>query len=115
MKRRIMLQALETAQKRIEDAKESSEADPYVDAYAMQKTLLHELIDLLKSNSDAMCDVQLIHWIDRQQHVGYPTAIKLQTKKDIHDLNSILEKERTTEQMSIYDLPEVYDEETNKK
>ena len=111
MKRRIMLQALETAKKRIENAKEVSEADPCVDAYAMQKALLQELIDLLKSNNDAMVDLQLVHWIDRQNHVGFPAAIKLQTKKDINELDSILEKEQATEQMSIYDLPEIKSEE----
>lgn len=70
MKRRIILQALETLHKRIEDAKKASDQDPYIDAYVMQNKLIKELIDLLKSNTDSLIDVQLLHWIDRQEHAG---------------------------------------------
>ena len=111
MKRRIMLQSIETLQKRIEDAYKASENDPCVDAYAMQKQLIQELIELLKSNTDALIDMQLIHWIDRQQHVGKEASDKICIQNTIKDLDSILEKEEKSEQISIYDLPEVKSEE----
>lgn len=105
MKRRIILQSLETLQKRIEDAYQASEEDPCVDAYAMQKTLIQELIDLLKSNKEAMIDVQLLRWIGRQEYAG-KAAAKVLVKEDINALDSILEKECSNRQMSLDDFLE---------
>lgn len=102
MKRRIILQALETLHKRIEDAKKASDQDPYIDAYVMQNKLIKELIDLLKSNTDSLIDVQLLHWIDRQNHAGSEVATKLQNKKTIYELDEILKENGVPEgQMSI--------------
>ena len=113
MKKRIVLKAVETLQKRIEDAKKASEQDPYVDAYAMQKTLIQELIDILKSNTDSLIDSQLQHWIDRQEYAGKEANGKVLLQESIEALDSILEKESQTEQISIYDLPEVKGENWN--
>lgn len=102
MKRRIMLQALETLQKRIEDTKKASDEDPYIDAYAMQNKLIQELIEILKSNTDSLIDVQLIHWIDRQEHAGSEIATKLQNKNTIVELDKILKENGVPEgQMTI--------------
>lgn len=87
-----MLQSLETLQKRIEDTKKASDEDPYIDAYAMQNKLIQELIEILKSNTDSLIDVQLIHWIGRQEHAGSETATKLQNKNTIEELDKILKE-----------------------
>ncbi len=102
-----MLQAFETLQKRIEDTKKASDEDPYIDAYAIQNKLIQELIDLLKSNTDSLIDVQLIHWIDRQEHAGSEIATKLQNKNTIEELDNILKENNIPQgQMSIDELLE---------
>ena len=104
MKKRIIQQALETFQTRVEDVKiASNEENPYFDAYVLQKRLLQELIDLIKSNTDALIDLQLIHWIDRQQHAGSEANSIALIKEDIKTLDSIIEK---SYQMTINDFLE---------
>lgn len=90
MKKRIVIKSLEVLQKRIDNAKKT---DPNFDGYVMQKTLINELIDVLKSNTDSLIDSQLQHWIDRQEYAGKEDNAKVLLQESIESLDSILEKE----------------------
>lgn len=103
MKKRILLQVIETLQKRIEDAKEISEQDPYLDSYVLQKKLIQEIIDILKTTPSNLVELKLIRWIQRQESAGASTSSQVQLKKDITSLDEILQSEND-KQMTLEDF-----------
>ena len=104
MKKSIIQKSLEVLLKRVEEAKQASEKDPYVDAYVLSAKLIQELIEILKSNNGALAELQLYHWIERQEYAGTEASIKNQIKGDINSLDSILKKEESNQQMTIDDF-----------
>ncbi len=106
MKRRVTQLALETLKKRIEDVKEISKQDPYLDSYALQKKLIQELIELLKTTPEYLVDVELLRWIQRQKSAGAAAASQVQIEKAKKDLDEILQFENG-KQMTLDDfIPE---------
>ncbi len=103
MKRRVTQLALETFQKRIEDVKELSKQDPYLDSYALQKKLIQELIELLKTTPEYLVDVELLRWIQRQESAGAAASSQAQLQKDMNELDEILQSENE-KQMTLDDF-----------
>ena len=103
MKKRILLQVIETLQKRIEEAKEISKQDPYLDSYVLQKKLIQEIIDILKTTPSNLVELELIRWIQRQESAGASTFSQVQLKKDMTTLDEILQSEND-KQMTLEDF-----------
>ena len=95
MKRKILLQALETYQKRVADVKTISEQDPYLDAYIIHLKIFRELIDLLRTTPEKFMDIELIRWIQRQETAGLDAANKVKLRNEIKTLDAILQIENT--------------------
>lgn len=103
MKRRVTQLALETVQKRVEDVKEISKQDPYLDSYALQKKLIQELINILKTTPEYLVDVELLRWIQRQESAGTAASRQSLAKKEINTLDEILQSENE-KQMTLDDF-----------
>ena len=103
MKKRVIQLALEKFQKRVEDVKEISKQDPYLDAYVLQKKLIQELIELLKKTPEYLVDVDLLRWVQRQESAGAVTSNQAQLKTDLKVLDEILQSENE-KQMTLEDF-----------
>lgn len=103
MKKRVIQLTLEKFQKRVEDIKEISKQDPYLDAYALQKKLIQELIELLKKTPEYLVDVELLRWIQRQESAGAAASNQIQLKTDLKALDKILQSENER-QMTLEDF-----------
>lgn len=103
MKKRVIQLALETFQKRVEDLKEIYKQDPYLDAYALQKKLIQELIELLKKTPEYLVDVELLRWVQRQESAGAAASNQAQLKTDLKAIDEILQSENE-KQMTLEDF-----------